>query len=159
MFHNSPKYKHQQGSVLVLAIFVIVVMLLLTGAILRVLSAGEQSLAYEVVGTRAYNAANAGVQRRLASIFPVGGAGSLRCNGTSVATLAEGSENTVTSANPYLNFTGQEGFGSCQVTNVECNNFKQSDVVYYRITSTAQCNMGTEPVVSRTIEVQARTVQ
>lgn len=61
----------QQGSSLVIAIFILVVMLLLGVALTRVLSTSSETIAYEVVGARAYQAANIGLQRRLTELFPL----------------------------------------------------------------------------------------
>ena len=56
----------QKGSALVLAIFIIVVMTLLGTALVRMISTNAETIVYEVVGIRAYQAAQAAIQRAAA---------------------------------------------------------------------------------------------
>ncbi|HBY85826.1 MAG TPA: type II secretory pathway component, partial [Colwellia sp.] len=75
MFHKfSIKLRtsnEQRGSALVLALFIIVVTTLLGAALVRMISANSETIAYEVIGTRAYQAAQAGAQRKLSELFPL----------------------------------------------------------------------------------------
>ncbi len=168
MFHNfrptfNPlgSYKKQKGSVLVLAIFIMVVMLLLGAALVRLLSSSAESIAYEVVGTRAYNAANTGLQAKLSALFPLNTT-ALQCDeSTPVASLVDGAPPPVdTISSNYLpSLNGVPGLANCEVTRMVCSNFKQDDVTYYRLTSTGECLMDGSEVTSRTIVVEARTLE
>lgn len=168
MFHNFPvknqslgSLKSQQGSILVLALFIMVVMLLLGAALVRMLSSSAESIAYEVVGTRAYNAANSGLQVKLSALFPLNSA-SMQCDEVnSVASLVDGDlAPPDTISNNYLpNLNNVDGLSNCSVTEMVCSNFKQDDVTYYKLTSTGQCLMDGGEVTSRTVVVEARTLE
>ncbi|REL28160.1 MSHA biogenesis protein MshP [Thalassotalea euphylliae] len=149
---NNTKAK-QQGSSLVLAIFVLVVMLLLGTALVRMLATSSQSVAYEVLGTRAYQAANIGAQQRLSMIFPVLGSAQ-RC-GVPDPVTNRSSDNTVPNV---LNTLGNvNGLKSCQVSALSCSDFVVDGTTYYRITASGQCTAG-EVQTLRTIEVEARSL-
>ncbi|WP_035478118.1 pilus assembly PilX family protein [Aliagarivorans taiwanensis] len=68
-FPISPK--HQQGSALTIAIFVIVVMALLAVGLLQMIDDGSRNASWEVLGTRADLAANSALERSLAELFPL----------------------------------------------------------------------------------------
>lgn len=63
--------KRQQGGALAIAVFVIVVMSLLAVAINRTISASSSQTVYEVLGTRALLAGEAGNEVALSQIFPI----------------------------------------------------------------------------------------
>ena len=148
-FKHKRLNKKQQGSALVMALFIIVVVLMLGTALVKVLQSGEESFAYQVIGTRAYAAANSGAQKRLQELFPLASA-SLRCG----AVNGSGeSNNTV----PLVSIGGADGLQSCSAT-VECNDFEYDSVIYYTIKSTGQCGASTDVKTSRTIEIQARSL-
>lgn len=139
----------QQGSALVIAIFIIVVILLLGTALVRMLSSSSNTTAYEVVGTRAYNAANSGLQKRLSELFPLN---------PSPLNPIEVCSTIGTDIDDYLFFTNHQGLVNCRVSNMKCNDFTQDGVRYYRLISTGQCDIGNGEVTSRTIEVEARSL-
>jgi MSHA biogenesis protein MshP len=146
MFHKLPikmiASKKQQGSALVLALFIIVVTTLLGAALVRMISANSETIVYEVIGTRAYQAAQAGAQRKLSEVFPLL-PGSPEC-----------SQDTI-----YNEFSNVEGLGNCVATDVDCiEGPTVDDITYYTITSTGQCNVA-EIFTSRTIEIKARRLQ
>lgn len=62
---NIPSMTSQQGSMLVIAIFIIVVVGLLLSALANMLNSSQQSVSYEVLGVRAQAAANAGMEAGL----------------------------------------------------------------------------------------------
>ena len=66
--------RKQRGSMLVIALFIIIVLAILGLAMLRMLAASADSVVSEVYGQRALNAARAGVERSIAAAFPVVGA-------------------------------------------------------------------------------------
>lgn len=62
----------QRGSMLVIALFVIIVLGLLGLAMTRLLSAASDTVVYEVLGQRALNAARSGINCALAEEFGAG---------------------------------------------------------------------------------------
>lgn len=129
----------QKGSALVLSLFIIVIMTLLGAALVRMLSSNAETIVYEVLGTRAYQAAQAGSQRKLSEIFPLDSDSAIDCP-----------------ANSDWDFSVVNGLQGCSVE-VECTSIFFKDVTYYTITSTGQCTVASV-VTSRTIEVNARNL-
>ena len=129
------------GSALVLALFIIIIVTLLGTALVRMISSNAETIAYEVLGTRAYQAAQAGAQITLEEVFPLSTAGV--CN-------------AINPNNPN-DFTGIDGLDNCQAI-VGCRADRTVDgITYYTITSTGQCDfLGV--FTSRTIEVKARSL-
>lgn len=160
MFHKDYKgflisaLRRQRGSMLVIAIFILVVMLLIGSAMVNIVTTSGQSVAYEVVGTRAYAAANSGIQQKLTAIFPldngVNNGQALRCNGT------ETSPGTDTTSTDNYNYGNVPGLRQCRST-VTCREFQHDDITYYQLTSVAKCDIGDDEV-SRTIVVEARSL-
>lgn len=66
--HNS-FIRKQHGSALVVAVFIIVVMLLLVGSLSRQLLSSTESVSYEVLGTRAFLAAQSGMENGLQKLY------------------------------------------------------------------------------------------
>ncbi|WP_206485138.1 pilus assembly PilX N-terminal domain-containing protein [Thalassotalea sp. G2M2-11] len=131
--------RDNQGSALVIAIFVIVVMTVIGAALVRMLSTSAETIAYEVLGTRAYNAAQIGLQWRLQQVFPL--------NEPAKAC------NALTDPKPALStITGLE---NCTIASLNCVDEQIAGTRYYTITSTGQCNIA-GVLTSRTLEVQAR---
>ena len=62
---------NHSGSALVIAIFVLVIMTLIGSALIRMQSSSAETVVYEVMGTRAYAAAQTGIQWQLTEIFPL----------------------------------------------------------------------------------------
>ncbi len=136
------KRKYQKGSALVIAIFVIVVMSLLGSALVRMLNAEAETIAYEVLGTRAFQAAQTGLQVKLSELFPLGGT-SGSCD-----------------ADVNVNLSVIEGLENCDVERAECSidtPIPVDGITYYTIISEGQCDFG-GVITSRTLEVKARTL-
>ena len=68
---NKTMRAKQQGSALMLALFVIIVLTLLGGSLVKILSTSSEAIAQEVIGTRALMAANSAMQAELAVLFPL----------------------------------------------------------------------------------------
>lgn len=144
--------RHQRGSALVIAIFVILVMSLLAATLLRVGGDADEGVNLEVWGLRAFNAANSGADAALARLFPLSG-GTAGC-------AAVGSSWTAPDVT---------GFHGCNVQ-LSCETLSQDaspgSARLYRIRSTAVCESGSCGVgaaddsqclrVSRVVEVEAR---
>lgn len=131
----------ESGSALVIAIFVLVIMALLGSALIRMQSSSAETVVYEVMGTRAYAAAQTGIQWQLTEIFPLN---------TTAITLCK--TNIV---EPTL--SGVEGLKNCWF-DIQCDDDISHDgVQYYTLTSTGSCSIaGIE--TSRTIEIEARSI-
>ncbi|MDX2367508.1 MAG: pilus assembly PilX N-terminal domain-containing protein [Colwellia sp.] len=131
----------QRGSALVLAIFIIVVMTLLGSALVRMIGTNAETIAYEVIGTRAYQAAQAGVQRKMSELFPLN-------QGVNVC-----EDNII----PY-DFSAIEGLENCKAEIVTCNlDALVKGVSYYTVTSIGQCSVA-GVFTSRKIEMKARSL-
>lgn len=141
---NKSTTKHKQsGSALVLAIFIIVIMTLLGAALVRMMSSTAETVAYEVIGTRAYQAAQVGAQWQLSEIFPLNTPGITRCLPN------------IDIIEPDI--SGVEGLEACEF-NIECDdNIFVNDIRYYKVTSTGSCGVANVET-SRIIEVEARSI-
>lgn len=139
--HRASKAARQGGSMIVMALFAIIVLALLAGTLVNMLSTSSNSVLFEVYGVRAKNAAQAGIQELAMTSFPLG-AGPQLCNQVIV--------------NPAT-FASISGFQSCQFT-ARCTtndiNFNGEDYRYYRFSSTGSCGFN-DVVVSRTVSVDA----
>jgi len=131
----------QRGSAIVIAIFVIVVMALLAAGLVKILSSSAESVAYEVIGTRAYAAAQTGAQWQLLEVFP---------HNTNTATACKSNI-----AEPDL--SSVEGLEFCQAK-VSCDDSGTFEgTTYYVITSVGQCSFG-GVITSRTVTIEARSL-
>ena len=130
--------KFQQGSSLVIAIFIIVVMSLLGATLLEMMTNNEEDYAYEVLGTRAYNAAQTGVQRKLQQIFQLG----VTSNVNECIAVE-------------FDLSAIDGLNQCEAI-VTCTSIEHDDVNYFTVKSTGQCNINGE-TTSRMVEVQAKS--
>ena len=142
MFHKlrvkNRTLNKQKGSALVIAIFIIVVMTLLGSALVRMISANAETIAYEVIGTRAYQAAQAGSQIKMSELFPL-----LPSSGLCLDDVE-------------YDFSTIEGLDNCKAVNVGCTEEATvDDVTYYTITSTGQCSVA-GIFTSRQIEISAK---
>ena len=135
--------KKQSGSALVVAIFIIIVISLLGAALVSILDSSQESVAYEVLGTRAFTAAQSGVQWQLGQIFPAG--------------LASDAVNGCSGAAPPV-ISNIDGLENCVIFNpVACSEFTHDNVRYFTVTSTGECTIDGE-ITSRTVEVEARSL-
>lgn len=143
MYHNSypSKKNSQNGSALVIAIFVLVIMTLIGSALIRMQNSSAETVVYEVMGTRAYAAAQTGIQWQLTEIFPLNTLGATDCK-TNIT------EPTI---------SGVIGLENCQFE-ISCDSsISHDNVQYYTVTSTGSCSVaGVE--TSRTIEIEARNI-
>jgi len=131
----------QRGSAIVIAIFVIMVMALLGVALVKILSSSAESVAYEVIGTRAYATAQTGAQWQLLEVFPHDRNTATACKNNIIAP----------------NLSNVEGLANCRAT-VSCNDDGVFDgKTYYVITSVGQCAIG-GVITSRTVEIEARSL-
>lgn len=125
-----PDYKKQQGSALVIVVFIIIVMLALVMSLSRLLITGSETLVYEVQGTRAFFAAQSGLEIAMTQVLPLNS--SSICNGPVTV--------------PAFPLSIPE-LAHCTV-NVSCTSAEGA----YHLTSTAHCTSG-DFTTSRTVEL------
>lgn len=136
------KRANQQGSMLVLAIFVLVVFLLLGTTLTKILSSGDESITYEVIGIRAYAAANSGAEFALQKLFPLNGSVVQACSAIGTPP----------------NISNVTGLFDCYLT-VTCSQFSTPDsVTHYKITSLGECKIDDNNSTSREVVIEARTL-
>ncbi len=140
-----PCFEKQRGSALIMTLFIIIVLILLGGALMRVLSTSSEAIAQEVIGTRAYMAANSAMQADLQKLFPLNplNGGTSQCN-----------ENIGGIFN--YDFSTIKGLYHCKAK-TSCKQYAVHPIdgtLFYRLTSTGKC--GSSVVSSRTIQVEAR---
>jgi hypothetical protein len=127
-------FKSQQGSMLVIAIFIIVVLGILLSALASILSSSQQSVNYEVLGVRAQAAANAGLDAGLYRILRQ----SSSCN-----VMASGSTMPTTMLSVALDVSST-GLSQCTVA-VFCGQrpaVSGSTAIYFILNSTGTCIAG-----------------
>jgi MSHA biogenesis protein MshP len=133
----------QSGSALLLALFVMIVLMLFGTSMMELLSTSSETVAQEVIGTRALAAANSAMQAQLQQLFPLDGAA-----GVCVSIPPT----------PY-SFTNINGLNNCQAV-ASCGISTNYDGVdYYRLTSTGTCGSGSLAANSDNIVISSRTVQ
>lgn len=117
--------KKQQGSMLVVALFVIIVLGFLAYAMIQITDNSNRATVFEVYGTRALNAANSGAERALNDLL--GPNGLEACS--SVSFDYELPEITA--------------FNGCELE-IKCVNFNVTETGFrhFRIESTASCTAG-----------------
>jgi MSHA biogenesis protein MshP len=133
--------KHQQGSMIVTALFVIVVVSMLAGALINIISSSSSTTIHQVYGLRAKQAAQAGIQELLFTSFPADGS-AISCN-----------TNTASPAS----FSNVKGLNGCRYQascSTETISFANVDRLYFKFSSTGSCEIDTN-VVSRTLSVDA----
>jgi MSHA biogenesis protein MshP len=130
--------KRQQGSALVIAIFISVIMVLLVLSMSQILNKSKASIAYEVLGTRAFFAAQSGMERALSLLFPLNSVALTACP-ASLAPLT-------------IAFNSISGLESCRV-DVSCIPETNGTVTHFRLRSTGSCD-GETIQTSRTIEME-----
>ena len=138
--NQSHSHSQQRGSALVIALFIIVVMALLVGAMSKLLSASSESVSYEVLGTRAFFAAQSGMERTLSLLFA----------------LDQATVSICPAALPLvIDFSAVTGLEQCSAA-LNCtaaNSTTETGVTHFYLTSTGRC--GTNGVSSsRTIEME-----
>jgi MSHA biogenesis protein MshP len=131
----------QKGSSLVIALFIIVVFMLLGTAMVRILSTGAETIAYEVLGTRSLAAANSALQADLQLMFP---------QSETTACPVHPITDPIT---PDYDFSSVVGLENCSAEVICTNYANYDDVSYYRLESTGSCGD-----TSRTVQVEARSM-
>ena len=125
-------------------------------ALVRMLGASSESVAYEVIGTRAYATAQTGAQWGGREIFPLGTDAAKHCDGRIVSETSI-STSTTQILNPPSGISNADGLADCEISQLKCDDLKYDGVAYFTITSTGQCYVG-GVITSRTIVIEARSL-
>ena len=148
MSHNSRSLRKQQGSAIIIAIFVIVIISLLGAALVSLQRDSAQGASYEVFASRAYLSAYSASEVAMITLFPLGSSEAVatNCNESSALT-------TITVALDE----DDAGFHSCSAS-YQCEILIPSDTeglpTRYRIVSTAVCE-NAQTITRRQITVEA----
>ncbi len=133
--------QRQQGSMLVIALFVIIVLAMLGATMSKMVIASNMSVVTDLTGLRAKHAANAGLEVLGGMAFPLD-TPIQTCNST---------------INSNADFSAITGFGNCTYT-ASCNSISVTkngnQHYFYRFTSEGACQVG-DSIVSRTLSVEA----
>lgn len=126
----------QRGSMLVIALFVIIVLGLLGLTMTRLLSSTSETIIHEVLGQRAINAAKSGIECAVAAKFGAGCSNPVAKNLSGVTGLescsysvAETPPKTITDGGKiftYLTFTGT---GQCTAGEINVTRFVYVDAI------------------------------
>jgi MSHA biogenesis protein MshP len=141
------KASRQKGSTLVIAVFIMVVMLLLVLSMSQILTKSKYAVAYEVLGTRAFLAAQSGMERSLSLLFPLSSSALNSCP-----------------AMPDIYFNSTSGLDSCSVK-VTCEPQINGSITHFRLRSVSMCSDGsvtkTDGTVNTTLGsvVTSRTIE
>jgi MSHA biogenesis protein MshP len=143
-----PRIFKQQGSSLILALFVIIILTLLGSVLMRMISTSSETVSQEVLGTRAYMAANSAMQAELQLLFPLNGVAGV-CNANNPYDLQ-------TALNDDIS-----GLYNCDAS-ITCDNYftdTVNSVEYFRLTSTGKCGTGLMESNSKAIVKSSRSIQ
>ncbi|WP_157829039.1 hypothetical protein [Colwellia sp. 75C3] len=147
---NLLRLSKQQGSSLILALFVIIILTLLGSVLMRIISTSSETVSQEVLGTRAYMAANSAMQAELQLLFPLNNVAGV-CNATNV---------TAYDFQTVLN-KDIPGLYDCEAATT-CDNYYSdtvSSVKYFRLTSTGKCGSGLMKSDSKVLVKSSRSIQ
>ncbi|PKI13149.1 hypothetical protein [Colwellia sp. 12G3] len=149
--NNLPFIVKQQGSSLILALFVIIILTLLGSILMRMISTSSETVSQEVLGTRAYMAANSAMQAELQLLFPLNVTSSTSCD----IAFIDKDYDLQTSLNEDI-----PGLYDCTAsTSCEKYHTGLDGTNYYRISSTGQCGSGTMEASSKVLVKSSRTIQ
>lgn len=143
MFPEQRLLYKQQGSMLVIALFIIVVITLLVGSMNKLLQSSSETVSFEVLGTRAFFAAQTGMERAVALIYPLD--------------IQNVNDSVTACATPIFEatFNNAAGLVSCKVE-VNCSvrqSTIEAGVYHFWLSSTGSCGEGDINTL-RTIEME-----
>lgn len=128
---------------LIVAVFAITALAALGAALMQLTWSQRDTTAREVLGTRAWLAANSGTEMALARLFPL----ATDVNRPPVATCSE---------TPVITHFSAKGLYGCSVS-VTCEQVNTDGILQYRIESKGQCGNGAYKV-ARVQESWARGI-
>ncbi len=151
VFTSLLRISKQQGSSLVLALFVIIILTLLGSVLMRMISTSSETVSQEVLGTRAYMAANSAMQGELQLLFPLNVTSSNTCD----TEFTDKPYDLQTTLNQDI--TGL--YGCTAATSCAPYHTGLDGTKYYRLTSTGECGSGFMDANSKVIVKSSRTIQ
>ncbi|MGB3725799.1 MAG: type II secretory pathway component [Glaciecola sp.] len=131
----------QSGNMTVIALFVIVVVGLLSASLIKIVSSASNTTVSQVYGLRAQQAAQAGIHNLLQASFPAGAA-------------AQACNQSVNSPASFSNVNGLQACSYLAQCSTNAIQFAGVDYLHYKLSSTGTCTVG-EAVISRTLSVDA----
>jgi MSHA biogenesis protein MshP len=139
------------GSALVMALFIIIILIFIGTTLLRVFSTSSEAISQEVIGTRAYMAANSAMQAELQQLFPL--------NSSSTCPLAP----LTSTSNHNFSTSGKniEGLFHCTAS-TSCSLYAthpQTSEKFFRLTSTGKCGSSALESDSKIVVVSSRTIK
>lgn len=158
----------QTGGALLLALFLIIVMSLLAGALMKMIDSSNESVAVEVFGQRTYLAASTGLEMMSSAVFPLDAAATASTPAspkicadaaTDIGNFAICSYVGETATCNLPNTLGMNGCAismTCQQRNIsEADSADGDAVTFYRFISIATCDFGTLQT-SRQLQIEAK---
>jgi MSHA biogenesis protein MshP len=139
---SSSFVRMQRGSALVVAVFIIIVMVLLIGSLSQQLTSSSESVSYEVLGTRAFLAAQSGMERGLQILYGLDAVTQTTCPASLFFQDFE--------------VSAIDGLRQCQVQ-VSCTAATSTldpAITHFYLTSTGTCGDAASIQTSRTIEME-----
>lgn len=133
----------QSGSALVVAIFVIVVLGLLVATLSRLIVSSSDSVVTEVLGARAYQAAQTGLNIAMIEVFPLD---------EPSFDAVDDCNDVVLSSPIQFSASNDPGLAQCSVT-VQCLNTEFRGNTYFELSATGSCGTGSF-TASRTLSVE-----
>jgi MSHA biogenesis protein MshP len=141
MQHCVTSLHKQQGSMLVMSLFIIIVLAMLGATMAQITMASNRAVITDMSGLHARNAAQVGLELLGQQSFPLN---------NPIAVCA-------TTVSQPAGFTNIPGFGNCRFT-ASCTTESiwkgPQEHYYYRFSSTGECDVG-NTIVSRTLSVDA----
>jgi len=136
--------KQQQGSMLVIALFIIVVMSLLAATLSRVLSSTADSVADEVYSAKAYYAAESGMDYGIYQVLRRNQV----CADFPAVTPISGARNV------QFDISNEVGLENCSVT-INCQRIPVNNSSLFYLTSTGKCDGG-KIIAEHNIEAEVK---
>ncbi len=135
MYH---KRKHQQGYMIIMAMFIIVVMGMLALNLMQLKRSNQSTLTREYLGMQAWFLSHSAGEWALTQMYPLNESASIselesRCTALNQSTHTDTALNALANNQP------------CSKPKVSCVNPNSNlppDLVYFQITTTAQCGTG-----------------
>ena len=131
---NSSFRRHQKGSMLIVSVFTITALAALGAALMQINWSQTDTTTREVLGARAWFAANSGTEMAMAKLFPL----QESADDVRVADCVG-----ITAEKPIFSVAGLKG---CSVS-VTCEVIGENELAQYRIESRGECGSGHLKVV------------
>jgi MSHA biogenesis protein MshP len=144
--------RRQQGNIIVISVFIVVVMGLLAANLVRINWSNQDTLTREALGTQAWFLANSANEWALATLYPIDGDGSL----SELETNCTSVNNSANAASALANGL------PCDAPTIQCiapNSALPDELKYYKVSSSASCSSGTVFEVQRMQDVWIKAVE